>query len=335
MPFDGSTAIALNEQVTFDEKIKNALSLYQSEGVSRFLSCDGPHHVHYRFFKRKKSKALVVISPGRSESSIKYSELIYELWDLPFDFLVLDHRGQGFSSRLCHNPHKGHVQKFDDYSTDLKNVMDDYFSLHEGLNYKHQFLFAHSMGSLIGLNALVKNPELFQAAFISSPMLKIDTGRVPELGALFLSTLMTAFGRGEKKVYEIKRAEKDFEENVLTRCHMRFTQMRELISSYPQLIHGPPTIQWLKESIKAGRNVWKNRKKIKIPMMLLQAGKDALVDNKRQDKLCHSLPNCKILKFKDAKHEIFQEEEELRGKALVQLRTFLMEQAGLRSKSKS
>ncbi|MDC1174587.1 alpha/beta fold hydrolase [Bacteriovoracaceae bacterium] len=334
MPFDGSTAVKIEEQLSFEEKIKASLNLYQSEGQSTFLPCDGPHHIHYRSFVKKNSLALVVISPGRSESSIKYSELIYDLWDLPFDFLVLDHRGQGFSSRLCHNPLKGHVQKFDDYSRDLQHVLDDFIEKNKK-TYKFKFLFAHSMGSLIGLGAQLKNNDLFQAAFISSPMLKIETGRVPETSALFLASALTFAGKGEKKVYEIRRTEKDFDDNPLTRNKKRFNMMRELLQSFPQLIHGPPTIQWLKESIRAGRTIWRNRKKIRIPIMLLQAGKDALVDNSRQDKFCRDLPNCKILKFKDAKHEIFQEEELLRAKALVQLREFLKEQSGLRSKQKS
>ncbi len=55
----------------------------------------------------------------RIESYVKYAELAYDLFHLGFDIFIIDHRGQGRSGRMLSDPHRGHVDHFNDYVEDL------------------------------------------------------------------------------------------------------------------------------------------------------------------------------------------------------------------------
>lgn len=55
----------------------------------------------------------------RIESYVKYAELAYDLFHSGFDVLIIDHRGQGRSGRMLSDPHRGHVDNFNDYVDDL------------------------------------------------------------------------------------------------------------------------------------------------------------------------------------------------------------------------
>ena len=45
--------------------------------------------------------------------------------------------------------------------------------------------------------------------------------------------------------------------------------------------------------------------KIRIPVLVCQAGKDAFVDNEGQNHFVKTAPNAKLLRFPEAKHEIY------------------------------
>lgn len=330
MPLDGTVKIQQKVD-SVEDRLDNALDYYTNNGRSHFFSSENHGHLHIKFFENAKSKELIVISPGRSESTVKYAEMIYELKDKNVDILVIDHRGQGFSSRLCHCPRRGHVQKFQDYFSDLEIAT---LWAKEKKEYRKVILLAHSMGSLIGLGAQIKNKSLFDAMVISSPMLKIKTKGVPNFVAKFLALGFLLIGKGEKVVYEAVEDEDLFNINDQTNCSSRFSFHQKLKRSYPQIKHGPPTVQWLFESLKATRFIWKKRKELSCPILLLQAGNDLLVDNKRQDQFSLQIPNCRIIRLKNAKHEIIQEKEEIRSLAMVQINTFISEIFDKRSSKK-
>ncbi|VEI62292.1 lysophospholipase L2 [Serratia fonticola] len=50
---------------------------------------------------------VVVISPGRIESYIKYPEVAYDLFHSGYDVMIIDHRGQGLSGRMLADTHRG------------------------------------------------------------------------------------------------------------------------------------------------------------------------------------------------------------------------------------
>jgi lysophospholipase len=125
----------------------------------------------------------VVISPGRTESSVEFYETALDLIEKGFSpIYVVDHVGQGFSPRLLPDHNKGHINSFDDYinafdsavvavEKDLKNK--------EGRSDKNRqplFFLSNSMGGTIGIGYFQKkgasNP--FKAAALLGPMIRIN-----------------------------------------------------------------------------------------------------------------------------------------------------------------
>ena len=70
--------------------------------------------------KSKSSKGIVLLLHGRAEFIEKYLETIKLLVNKGFDVITFDWRGQGLSDREVSNRHKGYVNNFDDYISDLK-----------------------------------------------------------------------------------------------------------------------------------------------------------------------------------------------------------------------
>jgi lysophospholipase len=122
----------------------------------------------------------LVISPGRTESSMEYYETALDFIERGFSpIYIIDHVGQGFSKRLLKDPSKGHIHKFSDYvngfesfvnhvQQDLKNV--------EGRKGEPLFFASNSMGTAIGLGYFQRsgknNP--FKAAALLGSMIRVN-----------------------------------------------------------------------------------------------------------------------------------------------------------------
>mgnify|MGYP000563105068 CR=1 FL=1 len=61
----------------------------------------------------------------------------------------------------------------------------------------------------------------------------------------------------------------------------------------------------------------------KCPMLLIQADQDTIVCNEAQNKFAHEVENCRIIRLKECRHEILQESNSIRNRALVQITQFL------------
>ena len=325
MPFDGSRyRWTIEKPSTFTQQAEEEfLPYFFNESEELIFQRGNNIWVHGRLFSKEKNKNLIVISPGRGESSLKYCELVYELRGKGFDILIIDHRGQGFSSRLIANPLVGYIDSFNDYVDDfnffLKKVTDK-------KEYNKRILLAHSMGTIIGLKGILRDQDFFQGAILSSPMLKINTRKFPELFSYVVLKVLGVLGFSQKRLYgKPGDSAMPFVENRVTSSRDRYFLARLFERYYPQTRMGPPSIQWLAEGIKASRDVYKRAKEIKIPMLMLQAGKDKLVMNARQDRFVRKATNTRIVKMPESKHEILQESDAIRNRALVQVNKFLQE----------
>ena len=97
---------------------------------------------------------------------------------LEYSVYILDHRGQGFSGRMVEDTQIGHVEKFNDYVTDLNTfVLDVAKPANAGQNL---FLVAHSMGGCIGSLYIETYTDDIDATILCSPMHQPSTGFIPE-----------------------------------------------------------------------------------------------------------------------------------------------------------
>ncbi len=246
--------------------------------------------IHYMTFIREDEKGAIVISSGRTESYIKYKDLVYDLGKQGYSVYIHDHRGQGFSGRMTKDSHKGHVNKFSDYIKDLK-----YFVDHVVKQKPHAklFILGHLMGGGIATRYIEVHPMDFHAAALSSPM------HEPDAAIIYSAKGGCAVFRKSHKIFDTKYAGRlvtrkpykrtPFEKNKLTHSRVRYTIFRDAYDEHDQVKLGGPTTGWVAEACDAGDLVRREAAKIKIPVLVLQAEQDTAVTPEGQNEFCENL----------------------------------------------
>ncbi len=309
--YNFSSEFALNSQAE--------LELWQNVEQHKLTMTDGTVLAYAKLINPNADRA-IVISSGRVESYIKYRELFLDIYRQGYSIYCLDHRGQGLSQRITDDPQKGHIDKFEHYIDDFEAFIDRIVlpNRHSSLS-----LIGHSMGGAIGTLYINRRPQTFVAAAFSSPMFGIKLPANKRL-IIILAKQLNSFTKGKSPNYVLggKGYEKDpFEKNDLTHCRARYENYKAFYHAMPEIQIGSPTNQWLLESLSAGEQAMLAAAHSPIPLLMLQAEEDTVVDNKSQDlsvsETCHKviIPN--------AKHEIFMEKDGPRSLALTKMFSFL------------
>ena len=116
-----------------------------------------------------------------------------------------------------------------------------------------------------------------------------------------------------------------FKDNVLTHSEVRYQQFLEQYQRTPEVQLGGVSINWLQQALSAGDQAIAQAGRITTPILILQADKDVVVDNKAQDRFCQALPVCdggKPKRIKKAAHELFLERDNQRRHALEAVLSF-------------
>ncbi|HWA60108.1 MAG TPA: alpha/beta hydrolase [Caulobacteraceae bacterium] len=255
----------------------------------------------------------VVLSGGRTEPIEKYFETIGELSARGFWVLAHDWRGQGLSERLLPDRLKGHAAGYQTFLDDYRALLDAY----EARLPRPWIAVGHSMGGCLTLLALAEGETRFSAAFLSAPMLGLLTGGIPLPVGKALASLFTGFGGGVGQVQgRSSPIWSEFKDNVLTHDPARYARNRAQVDACPDLALGGPTWGWLDFAFKAmgvlqtGPGVTR----IAIPVVVLGAGDDRLVDIAMQRRVTARVPGAKFVEFPGAFHELFQETDDVRAR---------------------
>lgn len=275
------------------------------------------------------SKA-IVIAQGRNESVLKYKEVAFDLAKQGYDLYLIDHRGQGFSERFGGDPHRGHVENFQDYITDLNQYVE---SLHLKDKYQNRYLLSHSMGGAISSLYLEQYDNPFQAAAFTSPMLSISLHGVPEFLAKIITYIFGKISNWFSNVAWYVFGEgayhhKTFENNGLTSSEVRFANGQQGFKDSPETQLGGPTMWWIYEAVNATEKAIKNANKIKIPFILLQAGSDHVVTSDGQNEFVHNAQQCsnnQFLRIEGAEHELLIEQDKYRTPTITAILNFFNE----------
>ncbi|MCV2884393.1 alpha/beta fold hydrolase [Aestuariibacter sp. AA17] len=282
--------------------------------------------IHYAYVTHPAARGAVAISSGRIESLIKYKEVVYDLYQAGYSVFIHDHRGQGLSSRLTTNPHQGYVDSFKDYVDDFNVFYERVISPNTTIK---PMLLCHSMGSAIGALYLLAHPQNFSRVVFCAPMFGIRPA-LPHWVAktlirshLTLNKMLSSdpwyfWGQGDYQ-------EHDFVTNVLTHSESRYCIFRDEYRENPNVFLGGVTGIWLREAVHAMNAVKRDAHRLKLPVLLLQAGADKVVDNRAQLQVANSLPHCQLVKVENARHEILMESEQYRAPTLKRILSFLAE----------
>lgn len=284
--------------------------------------------LQYKIFRGPRSKSAanktLVVFNGRTEPMIKYAELIYDLRNEPFDIFIMDHRGQGFSERMVKDDsHMGYIENFNYYVQDAKKFVEEIVKKNS-TGAIH--VMGHSMGGAIAALYMEKYPREFASAVLSSPMIDFYTKGIPRGITTGMTGLLALLGQGKSYAPGEKKFNQyaDFDTNNLTTSIHRFANNNNLEVEYPTTVIRGPSVRWVNQSLKACKQSLKNAYKVETPVLLLQAGSDTIVKNRAQDKFCSQVTNCRKVVYPAARHEILQEQDEIRNQALGKIKKFIL-----------
>ena len=326
-----SNLLEQREQV-FDVFVESTLEPFWQKQVTEASFINSQQlTINYAYTIPENAEQLIVVSPGRVEGYLKYKELVYDLVQLGYAVAVIDHQGQGLSSRRLANPHKGYVEDFNDYVMDLHQLIDT--ELRPKFAGKLYFL-SHSMGGAIGLRYIQQYPDTFAKAVFSSPMWGLHAGPLPKSVAKGLVSSAAWVNNLVAKESSYFAGAKDYEpptfdDNVLTHSQARYKYFRDTYEKTPELKLGGITYNWLSQSIQALDAAQEDLSKVKTPLLVVQAGGDKVIDNAGQDLFCQKLQEyghpCfsgKPLVIADAEHELFIEKDEMRNQLMTKIIEF-------------
>jgi lysophospholipase len=255
-------------------------------------------------------RGTVVVSPGRTEPIEKYFETVEALTARGFAVIVHDWRGQGLSHRLLPDRRLGHARGWKDFLGDYAALLAAF----EAQAPRPWIALGHSMGGCLTLLALAGGQAGFSAAILSAPMLGVTTGKVPLGVARTLAALLTTAGRGASPVFR-SPAGQTFEGNILTHDRARWERNEALVAAWPDLALGDPTWGWLRFALSATRTLQSGPgvARVAIPVTVVIAGEERLVDNAAARRVASRLPDGRLVEIAGAFHELLQETDAVRA----------------------
>ena len=274
--------------------------------------------IYYRIFEQKNTEKVILISSGRTEAAIKYKELIFDLFNNGYSVYIHDHRGQGLSGRMTEDPQMGYIDTFQFYIDDMKSFYENYL---KPKNHKKTYLLAHSMGGAIGMTYLEQNPNDFNAAAFSSPMLGFKPPACAVVKVL----------DGEKPKYAIGESEyKDdkttFKGNTLTGSEVRYDRMIDAFAKVPKTKLGGATYHWIHKSCQQYDYIFSNIDKIKTPFILFSAENEQIVNPFSHQRFIDAAQklgkDCIAYEVENAQHELLIEKDEQRIETINEVLDF-------------
>ena len=255
----------------------------------------------------------VVLSGGRTEPIEKYYETIQDFMARGFVVLAHDWRGQGLSARELPDRLKGHARGYKAFLEDFRRLLDSY----DARLPKPWFAVGHSMGGCLTLLALALGERRFAGAVLSAPMLGLNLGKVTPTAARALARFNITLGRagGYTLGDPGKPFDDTFEGNILTHDRARFSRYRAQVAANPDLALGAPTWGWLDFALRATDTLSQpvRLRSVTIPVEIVSAAEDSLVDNAAQAAAVRNLPQGRLITVAGAFHEILMETDDMRN----------------------
>lgn len=293
----------------FEEEMQTKVEPYlESLRKYGYLIGSNDLKLYYETFIQENSKASIVICHGFGEFTERYNELIYYFLRENYSVFIMEHRGCSRSNRLGADKSQINVEKFDYYIDDFNKFIEQV--VNSNSKGKKLLLFAHSMGGGIGTAYLEKYPERFEAAILSAPMHKINTGKYPDIIADVVSRLMKMLNKGDDYLPGQKAYSGVYKfPGRATTCRARYDYSYNKVIQDEKYQTGGTSANWYVEASKATKNMIKekNASKVEIPVMLLQPENDMYVMPEAQNAFAKYAKNCEIVRIKGSRHESFNE----------------------------
>ncbi len=258
----------------------------------------------------------IVMVHGFTENISKLYETAWYFLNSGFRVWLLQQRGHGASYRTVKDPSLVHIRNYKDLVEDLHYFVAEIVrpalaaeTAAAGGAGSPLYLFGHSMGGGVSALYLERYPDDFKKAILSSPMLEISAGNIPVPVAVGFARLMIRLRKGNTYMPgSTPFSEKPDFENSCTTCPERYNDYFEAALSDPELQMSAPSVQTSLQFLYITREAMKpsNIKKVKAKVLLLQAGLDNMVLPGAQDSFISQVADGRIVRFPEAKHEIYR-----------------------------
>jgi alpha-beta hydrolase superfamily lysophospholipase len=248
----------------------------------------GRIELYFRGWEAPLARASLLVVHGLSEHSGRYEEFGHALAESGINVYALDLRGHGASEGR-----RGHVERFDHYLQDLDRFRSEIQGTTE--SDLPLFVLGHSMGGLIVARYIEEYESPFQGAIITSPWLATAMA-VPRWKAMAASFL--------NKFLPSLPIDADVDDRYLSHDPLIITRYRE-----DPLVHGKITPRLFAEASQAMGLVMQRSERIRIPVLLLLAGDDRIVDTRKSEAFARSLtaPDVTIRVLPEYYHEVLND----------------------------
>ena len=208
---------------------------------------------HYLPATNKTSQTVMIVH-GTSEHGRRYDHVARMFVEHGWNVIVPDSRGHGRSGGV-----PTHIRDFHHYILDLEIIQEHFHS-----SPRQTVMLGHSLGGLVALRYAQTFPNRLTALILLSPLLKV---KVP----IPLTTL--ALGKALSFVAPRTRFRSRVNSADTTRTQEAVAQRLK-----DPLIHRSVTAGWFFAMKSAMAAAWAEADRLKLPLLVMQAGQDRIVD---------------------------------------------------------
>jgi lysophospholipase len=252
------------------------------------------------------SRGAVVLVHGTGEHHGRYEHVARYLTERGYHVWAGDLPGWGRAQGL-----KGHIESFDDY---LRTVAEWVRAARQELSADQPlFLLGHSMGGLVAVRFVqFSGGEGLNGLILSSPCLQLKMP-VPKWQANLANAL--------DRIWPTLRFPNGITSEMVTRDAVIREQYRTDPRNYSKV-----SVRWYNELMKAMKQAWEERGSIRIPLLVLQAGADCIIDPVGVARFVEGVPSTEkhYIEYPGLYHEIMNEPE--REQVLADLAAWLEKQ---------
>ena len=271
-----------------------------------------------------QARGQVLVLPGFTEFCEKYALFARRLVGAGYDCLMIDWPGQGRSGQLGAHQLVVHLDHFSAYHSALDELL-------AAANWHIEKLavFGHSLGGHLALNFAWRSPQLTDKVVLSAPMI-VPKGPPVWITRLLASALMLAGWRSHALPFvsmpTVEERRKFKVNNLLTRSPEGYDQQYQIFERQPELRRVHASVGWIRAAFDSCATTTLNPAwmgAIAAPVLAFLPGDENIVDPAASHRMLAALPDCHIIGFADARHELLSELEEVKTRLFDELEQFL------------
>ena len=270
------------------------------------------------------SRGRVLILPGFTEFCEKYALFARALVTSGYECLIIDWPGQGRSGQLGAHQLIVHLDRFSAYYQALDEVLSA-----AGWQAERFSIFGHSLGGHLGLNIAKAYPQLVDRLVLCAPMI-VPKAPPVWLTRLLATMLMHAGWRYRALPFVAMPSLEDRRRfrlhNLLTRSPEGYDRQYQIFETRPELRRVHASVGWIRAAFDSCAMTTLNPDwmgAVDVPVLALMPGDERVVDPAASRRMLSYLPDCRLVWFADARHELLSELPEVTTRLYTELDQFL------------